>query len=130
LINSPEHARRQCDVDAFGLVGQRGDVDRDQPSGPTLEFTLALVLGQGFGSGTAMPSSMATSSHNSIASLAFSMASSIVSPAEKQPGRSGTQAVNHGIYLHHFTYKLKLSGKSNHENRHLFRSQEFVEGGA
>ena len=53
-------------------------------------------------------SSMATSSHNSIASLAFSMASSSVSPAKKQLGRSGTHTINHDLYLHHFTYKLKL----------------------
>ena len=39
-------------------------------------------------------------------------------------------AISHHLYLHQFTYKLKIPGKSNHENRHLFRSQEFVEGGA
>ena len=51
LINSPEHARRQGDVDAFGFVRQRGDVNRDQAPGPALEFTLALVFGQGLGFG-------------------------------------------------------------------------------
>ena len=51
LINSPEHARRQGDVDAFGFVRQRGNVNRDQSSCPALEFTLALVLAQRLGLG-------------------------------------------------------------------------------
>ena len=48
----------------------------------------------GRGAGTLPPSSMTVSSQSSIASRALSMASSSVSPPEKQPGRSGTTTPN------------------------------------
>ena len=44
-------SRESGDVDAFGFVRQRGDVNRDQSLCPALEFTLALVLAQRLGLG-------------------------------------------------------------------------------
>lgn len=79
VVQAPQHAPRQRDVDAFDLVVEQGRVeldDADRPAGIAGRLRAASRLD---GAGMAVPASSASSN---------------VSPAEKQPGRSGVATPN------------------------------------
>ena len=88
-VHGVEDPFEQRDVDTLGFDPQRRRINRNQRPGATLELRVALKVFNGSGRGR-LPSSIRPSRCSSIASRVIASASSIVLPAEKQPGRSGT----------------------------------------
>ena len=77
----------------FCSVGPRGQRDQSNHVGLEIfsDFRIGLQFGQGSRRGNCLPSSRKPSAYSSRASGALRNASSMSSPAEVQPGRSGNQ---------------------------------------